>query len=158
MVHKAYCPPIAGTVRSSAAAPSAAASTPSAVRVRMASAAAEGPAVDDEVRTAPAKVMAAAAEAGDKWNQARADLIKKLQDESSDIHIFLLDMLHESHTLFLRYSHMFIDIAINISHIFPQPKRHYEIQNCASFYEQCSDHLRMVAYHITSRRRSRSSR
>ena len=51
----------------------------------MTSAAAEGPAVDDEVGTAPA-----AAEAGVQWNQARSDLIRKLQNKDSDIHLFLL--------------------------------------------------------------------
>ena len=66
MVHRAYCPPISGTVH--AVAPSAAASTPSAVRVRMAAAAAEGPAVNDEVETAPAKIMGTAAEAGVPWD------------------------------------------------------------------------------------------
>ena len=89
MVHRAYCPPISGTVH--AVAPSAAAaSTPSAVRVRMAAAAAEGPAVNDEVETAPAKIMDTAADAGVPWDQTRVCLIRKLQDNKSDIHLYLL--------------------------------------------------------------------
>ena len=90
MVHRAYCPPISGTVHGSAVAPSAATSTPPAMRVRMAAAAAEGPAVDDEVGTAPAKIMDTAAEAGVPWDQTRVGLIRKLQDNKSDIHLYLL--------------------------------------------------------------------
>ena len=58
----------------------------------MATATAEGPAVDDEVETAPAKIMdtAAEAKAGVQWDQTRVGLIRKLQDNKSDIHLYLL--------------------------------------------------------------------
>ena len=56
----------------------------------MAAAAAEGPAVDDEVQTAPAKIMDTAAEARVPWDQTRIGLIRKLQDNKSDIHLYLL--------------------------------------------------------------------
>ena len=56
----------------------------------MAAAAAEGPAVNDEVETAPAKIMDTAADAGVPWDQTRVCLIRKLQDNKSDIHLYLL--------------------------------------------------------------------
>ena len=81
MVHRAYCPTTAGAVRGGAAAPSAAVRSPSAVRVRTASAAVEGPAAAAEAGTAPAKVTG--------WDQARALIIRELQNKNSDVHLLL---------------------------------------------------------------------
>ena len=81
MVHRAYCPTTAGAVRGGAAALSAAVRSPSAVRIRTASVAVEGPAAAAEAGTALAKVTG--------WDQARALIIRELQNKNSDVHLLL---------------------------------------------------------------------